>query len=351
MNLFPTKKLLLICFTLLLVFFVGCGTGDVLIKDVFYDLEVLIEGEGTVEISMKTSSLQLSENYKKGTEIILTAVADEGWVFAGWQGDAEGTELSIEVEMTEDKEITAVFERGNYDLIINIVGEGTVDEEVLFTPQSEYPFQTVIKLTAVADAGWIFDRWEGDLESSENPVEIEIDNNLEITVVFIETLIDEDFSGVAVDHIPPGWTRGGSDQAIVKRWAVSDSNLAGGESPEMWFLSPGTGVGSSYLQTPEIDGTQKTNLKLTFNSYLDINFQLELVVRIDLSTDSGATWEKEVWKIVQPGVYDPIIIGPEVISVDLSDYDETEFIIRWVVDGNLGNIDRWCIDNIILTGE
>ena len=47
--------------------------------------------------------------YQPGTEVRLDARADEGFEFAGWQGDVTGNESRVFLEMDSDKAFTAVF--------------------------------------------------------------------------------------------------------------------------------------------------------------------------------------------------------------------------------------------------
>lgn len=47
------------------------------------------------------------------------------------------------------------------------------------------------RLTAEPAEGWTFDRWEGDLTGNENPVDIVVDEDKDITAVFVEEQIEE----------------------------------------------------------------------------------------------------------------------------------------------------------------
>jgi uncharacterized repeat protein (TIGR02543 family) len=47
--------------------------------------------------------------YAEGTVVTLTPVADDGWVFSGWSGDATGSDRPLEITMNGDKMITATF--------------------------------------------------------------------------------------------------------------------------------------------------------------------------------------------------------------------------------------------------
>ncbi len=125
----------------------------------------------------------LSTEYPPSTFVKLTAIEDTGWEFQGWSGDAEGTDHEIIVEMDEDKEITATFVELNYDVNINIVGRGSVEKEVLAGGLS-VPFGKTVRLTAVADEGFEFVRWQGDASGSEDIVDIEVDGVINVTAVF-----------------------------------------------------------------------------------------------------------------------------------------------------------------------
>ncbi|MFO8110628.1 MAG: hypothetical protein R6U17_08975 [Thermoplasmata archaeon] len=69
-----------------------------------FDLTIEVDGQGT------TDPEEGSHTYEEGTEVTITATAADGWKFVEWTGDATGTPASIDVTMTEDMTVTAVFE-------------------------------------------------------------------------------------------------------------------------------------------------------------------------------------------------------------------------------------------------
>jgi hypothetical protein len=77
--------------------------------------------------------------------VTLSAAADAGWTFAGFDPGAV-------VTMDSDKTVTATFTEIVYTLTINKVGNGTV------TPDKAAPYHygDVVTLSAAADAGWTF---------------------------------------------------------------------------------------------------------------------------------------------------------------------------------------------------
>jgi len=70
-----------------------------------------------------------------------------------------------------------------YTLTVNTDGNGTVTidpDETIYAPGGE------VNLTVETDEGWIFDHWAGNLTGRANPKTITMDENKEITAVFIE---------------------------------------------------------------------------------------------------------------------------------------------------------------------
>ncbi len=68
-----------------------------------YTLTTSVEGSGSIEITDE------ADEYTYGTEITLTAVADDGYTFSSWSGDASGSSESITITMDDDKSVTATF--------------------------------------------------------------------------------------------------------------------------------------------------------------------------------------------------------------------------------------------------
>lgn len=147
-----------------------------------YPLTITIEGEGTV----KEEVIQAKTDYEHGTRVRLTPQAAEGWAFKGWTGDIQSTEAVQEVTVTDAVNLTATFEKRSYPLTIMIEGEGTVKEEVI-QAKTDYEHGTQVRLTAVpATEWWVFEKWTGDVESTQNPTQFTIDQVIEVKAVFNE---------------------------------------------------------------------------------------------------------------------------------------------------------------------
>jgi hypothetical protein len=87
--------------------------------------------------------------------------------------------------MDGNKSITAVFAKLSYELTITVspAGAGTVTEE-LVTRKTAYQYGDEIRLTAAANAGYVFDHWEGDLSGNDNPATLTVDKAKTVTAVF-----------------------------------------------------------------------------------------------------------------------------------------------------------------------
>ena len=68
-----------------------------------HTLTVNTEGNGLVTVDPE------QEMYAKGAVVTLTPLADEGWEFSGWSGDATGSDDPLEVTIAGDTTITATF--------------------------------------------------------------------------------------------------------------------------------------------------------------------------------------------------------------------------------------------------
>ena len=148
-----------------------------------YPLSVTVEGEGTVQEEVIIQGSTSETKYNAGTIVRLTSTPNEGWVFVGWSGDIESEELEIEVPIEKGTAVSALFKRDSFELFITIEGEGTVKEEVIVQP-GQYDYETVVRLTAVPADGWEFSGWSGDVTSEENPIELEMASEINISAGF-----------------------------------------------------------------------------------------------------------------------------------------------------------------------
>ena len=111
-------------------------------------LEVIAEN-GSVTVPLPSDG----ELHNHGRIMRINAIADNGYVFSGWMGDASGTDNPLTIVMNVDKEIIANFEE-TYKLTVNS-GSGS----------GEYVEGTEVDIEADSPPqGHVFDRWTGDTD-------------------------------------------------------------------------------------------------------------------------------------------------------------------------------------------
>ena len=142
-----------------------------------YTLTIIIEGNGTVN---KNPNQTL---YPPGTIVQLTAIPDIGWTFNHWSGDLTGNTNPTTITMNSNKIVYANFTQNEYTLTITIVGSGTVNKN---PNQPTYHYGDIVTLTAIANTGWAFSGWSGDLTGSTNPTTITINGNKSVTATFTQ---------------------------------------------------------------------------------------------------------------------------------------------------------------------
>lgn len=169
--------------------------------------------------------------YDEGTIVTATAVPGLGYQFGGWSGDLSGMDNPVSITMNSDKEIEATFtEIPTYTLNISAAnGEVTIDPS-----GGVYNIGTFVSLTPVADKGYVFESWGGDLSGKESPVTITMDSNKEISASFEAIPV----SSVSIDDCPLTIMETGQvhqltvmvfpenalDQAVS--WSSSNENVA-----------------------------------------------------------------------------------------------------------------------------
>lgn len=133
-------------------------------------------GEGTVAVTPN------KVEYIRGEVVQLEAVPADGWAFESWGGDLSGSDPVQEITMDADKAIVANFTVAQLTLDVTIVGPG----QVQLSPPGPYEFDQQVTLTAVPAVGSLatFAGWSGDVTSTDNPLQLIITENMEVTATF-----------------------------------------------------------------------------------------------------------------------------------------------------------------------
>jgi len=156
---------------LLIIFFSNCT------KDYLLDVTVSPPLSGIVSPE--------SGSYKEGSTVSIVATPNPEYEFVGWSGDETGSANLLSFEINSNKNIIAQFQKRKYNLKINILGEGTVSEEIISSSKnSDYESGTIVRLTAIPSLGYYFTGWSNDVSGDTNPVEININRAKTITAKF-----------------------------------------------------------------------------------------------------------------------------------------------------------------------
>lgn len=178
------RKLPFAIYIVVLVLTFGCDTNQGSFDETIPNLytlttNVLPEESGTVHPS--------GGEFVSGDEIEIEARPAEGFVFERWEDDLTGNTNPDLLIFNANRNITAHFVPRDYELNIEILGEGFVRETVIDRSSAEGSSgssSTTVRLTAEPEDGWFFDRWEGDLTGSSNPETITVDEEKSVTAVF-----------------------------------------------------------------------------------------------------------------------------------------------------------------------
>ena len=125
-------------------------------------------------------------SYETGSVVTISATPEQEYVFLGWMG-IESSENPLKITVDSNQNIAASFIKKKYSLLVNITGQGEVQEDVISMGKStDYNSGSIIKLTASPSIGWGFVGWSGDYVGEENSIEINLTEPKSFTVVFEE---------------------------------------------------------------------------------------------------------------------------------------------------------------------
>ncbi len=118
--------------------------------------------------------------FVRGTEVKLTAVPAEGYVFDHWTGDVAGTSKEATITMDGDKRVVAYFQK-KFELNISIDPKqgGTVSPA-----GGIYEEGVEVTITANPAEGYDFDNWSGDIECKSKLITVTMDSDKYITASF-----------------------------------------------------------------------------------------------------------------------------------------------------------------------
>jgi len=138
----------------------------------------------TVTTEVSNGSIYLTPTggtYYEGVEVTLVAQPHVGFKFMGWSGDLSGIENPTSIVLDKNIQVTAIIEEiAAYTLAVS----GT-NGYVSVSPQKlTYSPNEAVVLIAIADEGYRFSEWTGDLISTENPTAVFMNSDQTIVANF-----------------------------------------------------------------------------------------------------------------------------------------------------------------------
>ncbi len=152
-------------------------------KEQMFNITTSVSPEGAGTVS--PSSMEAQE----GSTLSFTATPGGEYVFTGWSGCISTSDNPVTITVTSDMNVRANFTLRSYPLSLSCEGEGKIAEKILST-KSEYISGTVVELTAQPSQYWQFSHWEGDLNGTENPIQITVSSAKSVKAVFTKKSYD-----------------------------------------------------------------------------------------------------------------------------------------------------------------
>jgi len=186
--------------------------------------------------------------YSCGAQATVIAIPNPCYKFVNWtEGGVEvSTDPSYSFTVEGDRSLVAHFAPEFYTITVEVKGQGTVE---LSPFKDAYCKGDIVQLTAIPDAGWRFERWEGDLSGLLSSKALVIDGDKFVVAVFkpSEIWVDDDWEGTRPGvEIEPGKVFG------VNAFATIQKGIEAAFHPGIVHVNPGTYVENIKIATKSI---------------------------------------------------------------------------------------------------
>lgn len=193
----------------------------------------------------------MQPKYAPGTLVTITAVPSPGYVFDGWGGDTTGMTGVKENPATfamgdredNDRIMTADFAASDLRCAVSLNSYPSSGGRVTCQPAQPsggFLINENITITATAQTGYIFNRWDGGLTGSENPKSLVVSDNRLIGAFFYPMVTVEcspaEGGTAAIDPPSANGYQAGTEVTIVAtaaegyRFAAWEGDASGSES-------------------------------------------------------------------------------------------------------------------------
>ena len=191
---------------------------------------------GQVRVNGLTTTLPASVTVLAGSTVLLEAVPDAHYAFAGWSGGLTGSATPTTVAITADTTIVAEFAPSEYALTIAALnGSGSLDVGGYTVARGRVPWTRYfardmeVAVTALPGAGYHLSAWSGDLSGSASPTSVTMDGAKSISATFAVTSYSLSLTGSngvvlvnGTSHALP-WSSSFEYGTVLTLTAVADS--------------------------------------------------------------------------------------------------------------------------------
>ena len=255
-------------------------------KPVQYTITVEKDAGGEVTVT------PLKKGYKKGEIVILTAKPDGEHRFTEWKGSVNMQENPCTVTVNGSMTILAHFTAiPKYKLTVSAGMGGKIVNNA--GEKTEFLEKEKCVLTAEADAGYEFMRWEGDVESENNKLYLTFEKDYQIHARFKEVA---DIYTVTISKSGNGQIIRSSTKA---HYAHNERLTLQAKAEPGWIFKQWNGVSEAQKYEREIEVKVNTHKsisaefvkrKWTYIMYLSADNELEGAALRAINELEGADW-------------------------------------------------------------
>lgn len=152
-----------------------------------------IEGEGILRFSdQQTCSSSCQKEYRRDSNINITATPISGYQFSGWNGDCSGSNTTCSLKLNGNKQVQATFVKIKYNLSLsNSNGNGSIaisgnGQSCASNCSMSFNQGEQIVLTATANTGYTFTGWSGGNCSGTAPCSVTMNQNINVTANYTQ---------------------------------------------------------------------------------------------------------------------------------------------------------------------
>jgi uncharacterized repeat protein (TIGR02543 family) len=143
---------------------------------------------GSISAQAPPDSSCGGDYYLPGTQVTLTALTSTGFVFAGWSGDATGSNAQVTLTLDKDHSVAADFQVACFGLTYDVTppGSGSVaaSPPSCTTAHGLYAYDTPVTLTATALPAFTFTGWSGAASGTLTQTTLTVTGPVSVTAAF-----------------------------------------------------------------------------------------------------------------------------------------------------------------------